>query len=331
VIVKKMSYIINRIQESRVLVIGDIGLDSYLLGNVKRISPEAPVPVVEVKNEYNRLGLAANVVNNIISLGGKSEIIGLVGNDRNASLLREELERVNIGVQSLIVDGGRHTTHKTRILASKIHHVVRLDKENTAPVSEEVKNKIIETSKDLIKRCDIVILQDYGKGFFKNNVMQDLIQLCNSEDTPVIVDPSRSSDLNSYKGATIIKPNIDEARILSGIDVQSEEDLYECGRVLLEKLVPKYLVITRGERGMTIFSRGQEPKTIPSFALQVYDVSGAGDTVVASIALAYSCGAPITDCIYFANTAAAIVVAKVGTSVATPDEIIKFLKEHSVK
>jgi rfaE bifunctional protein kinase chain/domain len=323
--------LLKSLKKSKVLVIGDLGLDSYIVGDVKKISPEAPVPVVEVNDHYYRLGLSANVVNNVRALGASCEVIGVIGNDNNAAMIKEELKGIGVGTDGIIVDKNRPTTHKTRVLASRLHHVVRIDMEDKAEFSDDIKSKLLKKCREMIPKSDIVIVEDYAKGLFKDNIASQIIELCRKERKPVFVDPSRYTDPNSYKGATLLKPNFDETRIISGVEIEDENTLYKCCGDVLKRLNLEYLVVTRGKEGMTVFSKKQKPHTIPTFALEVYDVSGAGDTVIAALALAYSAGADVCDSVFFANTAAAIVVAKVGTAVASPEEIIKFLKEHKSK
>ncbi|MFH1223389.1 MAG: D-glycero-beta-D-manno-heptose-7-phosphate kinase, partial [Pseudomonadota bacterium] len=321
--ISSVEKLLGKLEDVNVLVVGDIGIDSYVLGNVKRISPEAPVPIVEVYDNYNRLGLSANVASNVRALGAKCRLVGVVGDDGNAELIRKDLVKMDVGTDGLVVDKDRPTTHKTRVLASRLHHVVRIDKEDKSHISENIKNQVVARVEKLMDETDIVIIEDYGKGLLKSGVAADVISMCKKRGKHVFVDPSRHTDSLIYKNATLLKPNFDEARILSGVDIEGEKALYECGMALMKKLGLEYLVVTRGKEGMTVFTKDAEPKTIPTFALEVYDVSGAGDTVIAALSLAFSAGFNIYESAFFANTAAAIVVGKVGTSVATPTEIME--------
>ena len=327
----EINNILDKFKKLKVLVLGDVGIDSYVVGDVKRISPEAPVPVVEVKETYHRLGLAANVVNNVVALGATCELIGVIGNDKNATYLREELAELKTGINGLVVDADRPTTHKTRVLASKLHHVVRIDSEDKTPLDSSICEEIKKRLHEMIIDVDIVILEDYGKGLFKNGLAKELISICNEHEKHVLIDPSRHMATASYQGATIFKPNLDEAQILSGVEVFDTESFLKCGNKLLKDLKADFVIITRGKDGMTVFSKETDPHTIPTFALEVFDVSGAGDTVISTLALAYAAGVDVDKCVYVANAAAAVVVGKVGTSVATPIEIVKFLKEHHSK
>jgi len=323
--------LLGKLSDINVLVLGDVGIDSYILGNVKRISPEAPVPIVEVYDNYNRLGLSANVVSNVRALGAKCRLVGVVGDDDNAELIKKDLIKIGVDTDGLVVDKDRPTTHKTRVLASRLQHVVRIDREDKSHISDRIKNQVVEKVEKFMGEADVVVIEDYGKGLLKSGVASDVISMCKKHGKRVFVDPSRHTDAMLYKNATLLKPNFDEAIILSGMDIEGEKALYECGMTLMKKLSLEYLVITRGKEGMTVFTKDAEPKTIPTFALEVYDVSGAGDTVIAALALAHSSGLNIYESAFFANTAAAIVVGKVGTSVASPSEIMEFLKEHSTR
>ena len=326
--IKDVEKLLGSLKKSKILVIGDIGLDNYIVGDVKKISPEAPVPVVEVKEHYYRLGLSANVANNVKALGAKCDVIGVIGDDSNAEIIKKELRDIKVDTDGLIVDKNRPTTHKTRVLASRLHHVVRIDREDKSALPNPIKNKIIKKCDDMISEYDVIIMEDYAKGFFKNGVASDIIDICHKTKKPVFVDPSRYTDPNLYKGATLLKPNFDETKIISGVEIEDEKTLQKACAEVLKRLNLEYLVVTRGKEGMTVFSKKHKPHTIPTFALEVYDVSGAGDTVISSLVLAYSTGLNIYDSAFFANTTAAIVVGKVGTAVATPNEIIKFLQEH---
>ena len=326
-----ISKLLEKITGVNILVVGDIGLDSYIIGDVKKISPEAPVPVVEVSDSYSRLGLSANVVSNIKALGANCKLIGVIGQDENATAINKELIKIGVDTSDMVVDYDRPTTHKTRVLASRLHHVVRIDREDKTPISETVKKNIISKVKASLNNIDAVILQDYGKGLFNADFGAELIDVCKKAGKPVFVDPSRHTKVTTYRGSTLLKPNLDEAKILSGVETDSEHLIYDCGKTLMKQLGLEYLIITRGKEGMTVFSKDAEPKTIPTFALEVFDVSGAGDTVIASLALAYCAGFNVYESAFFANTAAAIVVGKVGTSVTSPSEVMDFLREHHIK
>jgi len=327
--INNMPGLAKKFSKLNVLVFGDVGVDSYIIGEAKRISPEAPVPVVDVSDSYNRLGLSANVASNIRALGANCTMVGVIGVDDDAAILKSELKKIGVASDGLVVDTERCTTNKTRVLASRLHHVVRIDKEDKTELSAESQKKVLKKFASFLDGSDIVVVEDYGKGIFRGDIATEIVRMCKTKKKEIFIDPSRYTTSTLYKGATLLKPNYDEAKILSGLDVDSETSLYECGNHLMDKLKLEYLVITRGKEGMTVFTKDKEPKTIPTFAIEVYDVSGAGDTVISALALSHAAGFSIYESAFFANTAAAIVVAKVGTSVATLEEIEKFLKEHN--
>ena len=275
------------------------------------------------------MGLSANVAGNIKALGANCTIVGVVGDDDNSRILQKELKGIGVTSEGIVVDKERQTTHKTRVLASRLHHVVRIDKEDKHELSNDIKKQVLKRFASHLDGADIVIVEDYGKGLFRGELATEIVQLCKSKKKELFIDPSRYTEPALYKGATLLKPNFDEAKILSGSDIDSEKYLYECGNLLMKKLGLEYLVITRGKEGMTVFTKDKEPKTIPTFAIEVYDVSGAGDTVIAALSLSHAAGLISMKVLFFANAAAAIVVAKVGTSVTTLDEIARFLKEHN--
>ena len=326
--IKTLNNILARFENAKILVVGDIGLDSYIVGDVKKISPEAPVPVVEAKDSYCRLGLAANVANNIKAFGAQCKLVGIVGADLNANLIREELKGLDLGSEGLVVDEDRPTTHKTRVLASRLHHVVRIDKEDTRPLSDKLKKLVVDTCEQMISWSDIVILEDYAKGLFNDGIAEQVIKLCVKNKKPVFVDPSRYTDPIVYSGATLLKPNLDEAKSIANYKNYQDGDIEDLGKIILRNLDLENLIITRGRAGMSVFDKKGSVRNIPAFALEVFDVSGAGDTVIATLALAYVAGADIYESAVFANAAAAIVVGKVGTAVTSKEEIINFLKEH---
>ena len=280
-----ISGLAQKFSKLNVLVFGDVGVDSYIIGEAKRISPEAPVPVVDVYDSYNRLGLSANVASNIRALGAKCTMVGVVGNDDNATILKNELEKIGVAGDGLVVDKERRTTNKTRVLASRLHHVVRIDKEDKHELSSTSQKQLLKNFASYLESSDVVVVEDYGKGIFRDELAAEIIKMCKSKKKEIFIDPSRYTDSVLYKGATLLKPNYDEAKILSGLDIDTETSLYECGNLLMNKLKLEYLVITRGKEGMTVFTKDKEPKTIPTFAIEVYDVSGAGDTVISALAL----------------------------------------------
>jgi len=252
----------------------------------------------------------------------------MLGADLNAKLIKEELKKLGLDSGGLVIDEDRPTTHKTRVLASKLHHVVRIDKEDTRPLNNELKKLVIDKCKKMISCSDIIILEDYAKGFFSDGIAEQIIEICKKNKKPVFVDPSRYSDPLIYKSATLLKPNLDESKAIANYKSYQDGDIEDLGKIILKNLDLENLLITRGKAGMSVFDKDGVVKNIPAFALEVFDVSGAGDTVIATLALAYVAGASIYDSALFANAAAAIVVGKVGTAVVSKEEILNFFKEH---
>jgi rfaE bifunctional protein kinase chain/domain len=317
---------LSRLQTKKLLVLGDVGLDEYILGEVRRISPEAPVPVLEVEGEDQRLGLAANVAQNIVSLGGIPSTVSVVGQDTGAQLLQDLCKKNKVPWDGMIVDSKRPTTRKTRVMA-KHHHLVRVDYEIKKYLSAETEAKVLQTVEKFLPQVDGVILEDYAKGVVSPELIKKTVQLCRQSKKPLFVDPHRNNVGGFYSGVDLIKPNYDEAFALAGMDIHDLRDnpdkLYEVGRKLQEITGAKQIVITRGKDGMTIFS-GDEITEVPTYAQKVFDVTGAGDTVIAAMALGLVAGFDLVHACMLANFAAGVVVGKVG---CVPCEISE-LKEY---
>lgn len=324
---EKLEFLLKNLKKLNVLVAGDIGIDNYIFGDAKRISPEAPVPVVKVNETYNRLGLAANVISNIRSLGAASSILSVIGCDDDAKLIKSMFTKLKVDTDSLVFDKTKTTIKKTRVLASKQHHVVRIDFEDTYSLSESMTAKIIDKYKQLIKGKNIVILQDYAKGFFDKNICDEFISIAKASGVPVFVDPSRKADPMIYSKAELIKPNLDEFKIMCNLDLEKTYSYDDYAKNLQKKLNCNFLVITKGKNGMTVYEKNKNPFSIASNNFEVYDVSGAGDTVIASLALAYASGLDIKDSVFFSNLTAGIVVTKIGTSTVTDSEVLNFYKK----
>jgi len=317
--------IIKRFSGVRILVIGDIMLDRFIWGGVSRISPEAPVPVVVVERETFLLGGAANVVNNIHSLGGKASLCGLLGDDEMGQKVTQRLDEMGVDRSGVLIEQERQTTVKTRIIA---HHqqLVRIDREMTRPPKACTLRSLSDYLKQNIKRFDGVILSDYGKGLLTKGMIRDTIRAARESKKFVMVDP-KIKNFFFYKGATIVTPNTGEASSASRISITNEISLGRAGRTLLKRLKCDALVITRGEDGMAVFEPHQRPLLVPTEAKEVYDVTGAGDTVIGTMALALGAGASIRRAAELANHAAGIVVGKVGTATVSQKELIKVMKE----
>jgi len=318
--------IIRRFSGVRILVVGDIMLDRFIWGGVSRISPEAPVPVVVVDKETFLLGGAANVVNNIHSLGGKASLCGVIGDDEMGQKVIQRLSEMGIEGSGVSIESGRQTTVKTRIIA---HHqqLVRIDRETTRHPKVSTLRIFSEYLKRNIKSFDGVILSDYGKGLLTRGVVRDVIRKAQQTGKFVMVDP-KIKNFFFYRGATVVTPNTAEASSASRISITDEASLNRAGRILLKRLRCDALVITRGEDGMAIFEPHQKPFLVPTEAKEVYDVTGAGDTVIGTMALALGAGASIRRAAELANHAAGIVVGKVGTATVDQEELTSVMKER---
>ncbi|MBI1912990.1 MAG: D-glycero-beta-D-manno-heptose-7-phosphate kinase [Deltaproteobacteria bacterium] len=317
---KRAYSIINHFSRAKVLVIGDLIMDHFIWGKVKRISPEAPVPVVEVTSESIMLGGSANVVNNIHSLGGKSLVTGVIGKDDDGKRLIKILKEKGIPTEGIIADNKRPTTIKTRIVAHS-QQVVRFDREKRDKVEAESAAKVISYIKKAVKSADLVVISDYAKGLITENLMAETNEFCKKLKKPVAVDP-KVEHFDYYKGVSIVTPNNLEASQASGVDIVDNASLHRAGEVLFNKLGCEALLITRGENGMSLFEPGFETH-IPTVAKEVFDVSGAGDTVIGTLALSLASGATFKEAAVLANFAAGVVVGKVGTATLTPAELIE--------
>ncbi len=305
----------------RILVVGDLILDRYIWGRVSRISPEAPVPVVEVTDDTFMLGGAANVANNILALGGKPTVTGIVGTDRAGEVIRRLLEER--GVTCALVEDGRPTTMKTRVIA---HHqqVVRFDKEDKSRISGRSFEKICGVLGQAVAGHDAVIISDYKKGMVSPELIRLIMKAARPDRKFVAVDP-KVGHFNWYKGVSLITPNLAEAASGSGVEIRDEKGLVRAGRALMKRLSCRAVLITRGEEGMSLFE-GERVVHIPTVARHVYDVTGAGDTVIAAFTLAHSSGYDLTEAAVIANHAAGIVVGEVGTATVTPERLRESLK-----
>ncbi len=315
------SRVFTNFKNRKILVIGDLVLDRYIWGKVSRISPEAPVPVVEVTNENFLLGGASNVANNIVSLEGHVTVVGIVGRDRAGDILKELLDKK--GISCCVFDDLRPTTVKTRVIAHN-QQVVRFDREDKNKVSGKTLKALIEYIRKAILEHDAVIISDYKKGVVSSELVQEVVKASRPENKFIAVDP-KTGHFHCYKGVSLITPNLVEASLGSGIEIKDEKSLLKAGKILLKKLPCRAVLITRGEEGMSLFERGKVVH-IPTVARHVYDVTGAGDTVVAAFTLAYASGATMQVAALIANHAAGIVVGEVGTATATPAKIMKSIK-----
>lgn len=314
--------IINKFSAKKVLVIGDLILDHYIWGKVSRISPEAPVPVVDVTKESFMLGGAANVAHNVVALGAKASVIGLRGDDMAGDGLVRMLSDKGVDCDGVMVSD-RPTTVKTRVIAHS-QQVVRFDREDRAYVDGEMLRKLLSRIKAEISGFDAIIISDYKKGMVTPELIRGIVRCGrgrHSSGTFIAVDP-KMGHFDYYKGVSLITPNVMEASDGAGIEITDEKSLLEAGNGLLKRLGCKVVLITRGEQGMSVFERNSVMH-IPTVARKVYDVTGAGDTVISAYTLACASGATMEEAAVIANHAAGIVVGEVGTAVATPKQIME--------
>ncbi|MBI5682899.1 MAG: D-glycero-beta-D-manno-heptose-7-phosphate kinase [Deltaproteobacteria bacterium] len=322
---KKAVSILNNFKRKRILVIGDLMLDHFIWGKVSRISPEAPVPVVKVTSENMMLGGAANVANNINSLDGSVFLCGVIGDDEAGRSFVRELNKKGMMADGLIIDRTRPTIIKTRIIA---HHqqVVRFDRENDEYLNLDTTNRILDYVKNRIKKVDAMVISDYAKGIVSRELIEELVGIARQNKKVIAVDP-KVSHFDFYKDVTVITPNNDEASRASGIDIKDDVSLLRAGEVLLNRLGSDAILITRGEHGMSLFEKDGSITHIPTVAKEVYDVTGAGDTVIGSLVLVLAADATLKEAAVIANYAAGIVVGKIGTATVTPEELKGALKE----
>jgi len=317
---KTIESLFSHIRTIRCLVIGDLMLDEYLWGKAERISPEAPVQVVDVVREELRLGGAGNVVNNLAALGAKVAVCSVVGEDENGWTLLKALSRQSVDSRAVFRDPARKTSRKTRVVAAN-QQIVRIDRESRDPLASDSEQQICDWLTANAGQFDVILLSDYSKGVLTPRVIEAAINLAHSGGIPVLVDP-KGTDYGRYHGATILTPNRKEAEAASGVAIIDQPTLEQAAAVIMDRVGPEYLLITRSEEGMSLFSRTAGVIHIPTVAREVFDVSGAGDTVLASLAAGLAAGLGMPESARLANIAAGIAVAKLGTSTVTPDEII---------
>jgi D-beta-D-heptose 7-phosphate kinase/D-beta-D-heptose 1-phosphate adenosyltransferase len=328
-----LQVLLDTIKDKRVLVLGDLMLDEYIWGDVRRISPEAPVPVVAVRRRTCVPGGAGNAALNVTSLGGHAILAGVVGADGPGEKLLAALQRAGVALEGLLQDEQRATTTKTRIVAHQ-QHVVRIDEEQTAPLAGQLEDQLLTWLERQVRACDACLLADYAKGVVSVGLAQGFIGLARQAGKPVVVDPKGIS-YAKYRGATVVKPNVEEARLVFPQEAQRQSGLVDLAGALLDLLnepgtpasasagakLASAVLLTRGAEGMTLFEPGVPPLHIPSAAREVFDVTGAGDTAAGTLALALAAGASLAAAAQLANHAAGIVVGKVGTAQATAAEL----------
>lgn len=306
----KIKQLKNNFKKLKIAIIGDMMLDCYFRGDVKRISPEAPVPVIEVENEFFRFGGAANVALNVLKLGGIPVPIGIIGADNDGTIFTSLVKESKMIQDGIIVDDSRPTTAKTRVIAGN-QHVVRIDKESKKDISSKTEKKLFDYLNSQIKKLDGIILQDYNKGVLTPALIKKIINLANDNRVLITVDP-KFNNFFEYKNVTVFKPNRKEAEDILAMKIKTDSDITKAGKTLLEKLKAKNILLTLGAEGIAVFEQGKEEKRMPTKARKAADVSGAGDTVIATLTMALSAGGNILEASYLANYAAGIVCEEVG-------------------
>ena len=324
----KLRNIVKDFKDKKILVIGDLILDEFIWGKVSRISPEAPVPVVWVNNESFMPGGAANVANNLGSLGANVSLVGVVGSDERGAILKGELEHKGINTKGILEDSSRPTILKTRVIAHQ-QQVVRIDREKVENIGDKMIGKLVAYVKSILHETDAIIIEDYGKGLITPALLKPIIALAKKNKKVISVDP-KEDHFSYYKGVTVITPNFHEASKATGVKVTDKMALKKMGNILLSKLKAKVVLITLGEEGMAVFEEGKPSKRIPTVAQEVYDVSGAGDTVISSYTLSLVAGATPIQAAHISNCAAGIVVGKVGISVIDQEELIERIRKETL-
>lgn len=317
--------IISRFANQHIVVLGDLMLDQFIWGEVRRISPEAPVPVVEVKRESWHLGGAGNVVSNLLALGAKATPIGLIGDDLAGKHLREEFAASRADISRLVVDPVRPTTLKTRIVAHN-QQMLRADREDRTPISTAIEEQLLAAFNQTLANAAAVIISDYDKGLLTPRLLQTAIQATQAQAKPLCLDP-KIRNFAHYRGVDVITPNQGEAERAANIEIIDEASLRAAATRIREMLACRNVLITRGEHGMSLLDEHDTLTNIQTAAREVYDVTGAGDTVIATLTLALTAGARLHEAAIIANHAAGIVVGKVGTATLSQIELLASLAD----
>ncbi|MDX6385625.1 MAG: D-glycero-beta-D-manno-heptose-7-phosphate kinase [Blastocatellia bacterium] len=317
--------LLGKLSDRNIIVLGDVMLDEFIWGEVTRISPEAPVPVVDIRRESTHLGGAANVLANLVALGSKACVVGVVGDDFAGERIRSSV-RDKSALQtgdSLVSDKSRPTTIKTRIIAQN-QMVVRADREHRTPVNGEIETRIITAVKAALEQAHALIISDYDKGVITPRILGEVLPDAYKR-MPVLIDP-KLRNFEVYRPATLITPNHHEALRMAGLEEDTDEGLLMVARAIRKRLSCDAVLITRGDRGMMLIEGDQDSINVQTVAREVFDVTGAGDTVIAALAAALAAGASMTEAAVLANHAAGIVVGKLGTATATTQEVLDSIK-----
>jgi rfaE bifunctional protein kinase chain/domain len=315
---QRIEQLLDAAQNVRVLVVGDLMLDRYVSGAVDRISPEAPVPVVRVESESSAVGGAANVAHNVVALGGRCDVVGVMGRDGNGAVLRRELDLLGIGSDGLVTTEDRPTTTKTRVLA-RHQQVVRYDHEVDGDMPDAVVARLVSAVKDLSGPADVIVIEDYNKGVIVPPVIEAVMSAAREQEVPTVVDPKRLRFFG-FQGATVFKPNAKELADALGEPIRAEDP--EWMEAVRARIGSEHLLVTLGEHGMALRTADGDFVRVPAVARSVYDVSGAGDTVTAVLGLMLGAGATPVEAAVLANHAAALEVAKAGVATVTREEIL---------
>jgi len=307
-----------------ILVAGDVMVDEYVLGEVERISPESPVPVVVARDRLRRLGGAGNVVKNLVTMGGTVALFATLGKDNPGAWFKKTCEDMAVESFWLKDDPSRPTTIKTRVVARN-QQIVRIDEERVSDIPPEIERAVFEDLKSVMPQVKAAIISDYGKGFLTPTLLQAILTSARTNRIPTLVDP-KGMDFKRYRGATYITPNVREASLASGIEIRNKETLVQAGRALLEQTEAEALIITRGIEGITLITQ-RKAQDFPVKPVEIVDVTGAGDTVISTLALAVANGLPIEDAVSLANLAASLVVARFGAASVSLEEMINALKD----
>jgi rfaE bifunctional protein kinase chain/domain len=323
---KRVDELLHNVKTKRIAVIGDVMIDRYIWGNVNRISPEAPVPIVEVESESSRLGGAANVANNIVSFGATAQLIGIVGDDFSGKEFRSILEQQKASSEGIITDPSRPTTVKTRVIAHH-QHVVRIDSEEKKDIGSDIQQKIFSVLEKNIDLIDGIIIEDYNKGVVVKDLIHAIIELANQKRKVITIDP-KFNNFFEYRNVTVFKPNKKETEEALGKKMLTDTDVIAAGKILVEKLNADNVLLTRSEKGMSLFEKNGSVTHIPTNARNVADVSGAGDTVIATLTAMLASGATIGEAALLANCAGGIVCGEVGIITIDPAILHSTIFEH---
>ena len=302
------------------LVIGDLMIDQYFWGKSERISPEAPVQVINIDNETMVLGGAGNVINNLKTMGANVDVLSVIGNDENASKMKDLLNEINVSTKYLVAENNRITSKKSRVIASQ-QQVVRYDRESSEEISESSQNNILKTFKKIVTNYDAILISDYGKGVLSNELTKLIIEVTNQNKKKILIDP-KGLDYSKYKGAYLLTPNLKEATAATNIEIVDDESLLKAITELKSNCQLEVSIVTLSEKGIAIYDR--DFRIHPTNSKEVFDVTGAGDTVLASLGFSIACNLSIDQAVKFANLAAGVVVGKIGSATASLNEIIEY-------